>query len=107
MRMLTLLLAAGLGAALYKLAERSQTMTADGSLETEAALDGLAPQDSASLNAGEQLRDLQLDGVGAGIGSAMSGNGSNDDLLAPSNSGSQASGQDAIKPGVPDFTRGA
>lgn len=116
LKTLTLLLAAGGAAyAVYRLGQRPALDAL--STGSSAAL-GQASEDSADLadsvdsadvarptaampNEGERLQELKL--VNVGIGSA--GDTSEEDLLAPRRGEAQQS--EAIKPGLPDFARGA
>jgi hypothetical protein len=102
LRTLTFLLAAsGLAVAVYKLGERSARERGNGLAYDDPHNDALAPLDVSNPNLGEQLQDMKL--ANAGVGSAA--NERNEDLLTPPRGDEQQS--DAIKPGLPDFARGA
>ena len=103
---LTLLLAVGgLAAAFYRAGQRSAQPDGTSALPASAGLDDAnrEPLGSATsaANPGERLQDLKL--ANAGLGS--SANDDNEDLLAPPRGEEQQS--ENIKPGLPDFARGA
>ncbi len=105
---LSLLLAVGgIAAAFYRAGQRSVHTGASSSALTgsSAGLDeaSRAPLGSATAatNPGERLQDLKL--ANAGLGS--SANEDNEDLLAPPRGEDQQA--ENIKPGLPDFARGA
>lgn len=103
LKTLTLLLAAtGIGVALYRMGQQrpaaAETSADDG--------DVLASEPSPLLNAskpnfGEQLQDMQLANAGMGTG----GDAPNEDLLSPPRADEQQA--EEIRPGLPDFARGA
>lgn len=93
LKTLALLLAAtGVAVALYKRREQP-------ALESDDASDTL--QAGATPNLGEQLQDMKL--ANAGLGSMADAD--HEDLLSPPRGDEQQS--EAIKPGLPDFARGA
>ncbi|HEY0818493.1 MAG TPA: hypothetical protein VGD46_06925 [Rhizobacter sp.] len=94
LRTFTLLLAAGAGLALYRMVQRP------------GATEGASPSPARgeadpTPTFGERLQNMQL--ANAGIGSAASDD--HEDLLAPPTPEEQQS--EDIKPGLPDFARGA
>ncbi|MBL0727199.1 hypothetical protein [Piscinibacter sp. HJYY11] len=103
LKTLTLLLAAtGIGVALYRMGQQ-RSATQDSSADDG---DTLAAEPSPLLSAskpnfGEQLQDMQL--ANAGMGAA--GNSPNEDLLSPPRADEQQT--EEIRPGLPDFARGA
>lgn len=90
LKTLTLLFAAsGIAAVFYRAGQR-------------AALAGPEPQaDDPSLDPGERKQDLQLANAGMGTNA----NEHNEDLLTPPRGDEQQA--ENIKPGLPDFARGA
>lgn len=92
LKTLTLLLAVtGIGVTLYRMGQRPAAGGAAGAWQPSAS----------TLNFGEKLQDMQL--ANAGMGSAANAN--NEDLLASPRADEQQS--EDIKPGLPDFARGA
>lgn len=96
-----LLTATGLAVAAYKLGEQSARQNGNALPSGESDTDALAPLDVSNPNLGEQLQDMKL--TNAGISSAA--NQTNEDLLTAPLGDEQQS--DLIKPGLPDFARGA
>jgi hypothetical protein len=102
LRTLTFLLAAtGVAVAVYKLGERSARESGNSANYDDPHSDALAPLDVSNPNLGEQLQDMKLSNTGMGSGA----NERNEDLLTPPRGDEQQS--DTIKPGLPDFARGA
>jgi hypothetical protein len=95
-----LLAGAAAATALYRMSQRPSLDTSASGDSGERGADEFSPLDAAPLNQGQRLQDLQL--VGTGIGGA---NAHNEDLLTPPRGDEQQS--ETIKPGLPDFARGA
>lgn len=95
LKTLTWLLAgAGIGMAVYRMGRRPADAGAAAALPPAQPL-------ASSPNLGERMQGMHL--ANAGMGSAA--NADNEDLLAPPRADEQQS--DDIKPGLPDFARGA
>lgn len=110
LKTLTFLLAAGGAAyALYRLGQppASEADAGGASAALGESADELAaanmslPNSLPTPNEGERLQEMKL--VNVGIGSA--GDTSEEDLLAPRRGDAQQT--ESIKPGLPDFARGA
>lgn len=98
LKTLTLVLAAtGIGMALYRMGQRPGAEVAPAPQSPAADPEPLG----SSPNFGEKLQDMNL--ANAGMGSAA--NVDNEDLLASPRADEQQ--REDIKPGLPDFARGA